>query len=111
MVEETQTPVTEEHAIEEEQRYAGPLPPEPQQTSVLAIISLATGIASWFILPIIGAVAAVITGYFAKQEIRESGGRLTGDGLATAGIVLGAVQLVLGLIALIIILALIGQAV
>ncbi|MDI7277131.1 MAG: DUF4190 domain-containing protein [Anaerolineae bacterium] len=67
----------------------------------MAIVSLVAGIAGWTILPVLGAVVAVITGHLAKREIRESPGRLTGDGLATAGLVLGYVQL--GLIALAII--------
>ena len=40
----------------------------------------------------IGVVAAVIglvLGYVAKREIRDSAGRQTGSGMATAGIVLG----------------------
>lgn len=66
-----------------------PMPSTYIQTSSLAILSLVTGIASWFILPVVGAVIAVITGYMAKNEIRSSNGQLTGDGLATTGIVLG----------------------
>jgi len=59
----------------------------------MATVSLITGIASWVVLPLIGAIIAVITGHMAKKEIRESGGTLTGDGLATAGLVLGYVQI------------------
>lgn len=70
-----------------------PSAPVPAQTSTMATVSLVTGIASWVILPLIGAVVAVITGHMAKKEIRESGGQLTGDGLATAGLVLGYIQL------------------
>ena len=33
----------------------------------------------------------------AKREIRDSQGRLTGDGMATAGLVLGYLQLVLSI--------------
>jgi hypothetical protein len=76
-------------------------------------VSLATGIAAWIILPIVGALTAVITGHLAKKEIRESSGQLGGDGFATAGIVLGYVQLVLVVIplCLIILLALMGPAI
>ena len=77
-----------------DQQYT-PLPPV-QTTSTLAIISLISGIVSWFILPFIAAVAAVITGHMAKNEIRRSNGMLSGNGLATAGLVLGYVQLGLG---------------
>ena len=73
--------------------------PEPpaQTTSTLAIVSLITGIGSWFILPFIAAIAAVITGHMAKTEIKKSNGTLGGNGMATAGLILGYVQLGLGL--------------
>jgi hypothetical protein len=75
----------------------------------MAIISLIAGIVSWIMLPLIAGIAAVITGHMAKREIRESGGRLTGDGLATAGLVLGYLNLgvtVLGVCAFLVLLAL-----
>lgn len=61
--------------------------------STLAIISLIAGITSWMIFPLIGAIAAVITGHLAKKEIRESAGMLKGSGMATAGLILGYVQI------------------
>lgn len=55
----------------------------------------------------IGSVLALVFGYRARREIRESNGSQSGDGMATAGIVLGwvgvatfflaAVLLVIGL--------------
>lgn len=80
---------------------------QPKESS-LAIASLITGILSWFLVPIFGALAAVITGHLAFNEIRESQGMLTGKGMATAGLILGYIQLgfiVLVLIALIVVLA------
>ncbi len=68
-------------------------PPVYAQTSSMATISLVAGIASWVLLPLIGAIVAVITGHMAKTEIRNSGGHLTGDGMATAGLILGYIQL------------------
>ena len=70
------------------------------RTSTLATVSLITGILCWFLLPLIGAVIAVITGHMAKNEIRQSNGLITGEGMATAGLVLGYIHLgltVLGL--------------
>ncbi len=67
----------------------------PVQTSSLAIISLISGISSWFVLPLLGAIIAVFTGHLAKKEIRESGGRLTGMEWANAGLVLGYIHLAL----------------
>jgi hypothetical protein len=99
--------VREREPIAEERYY--PPPPEPPRTSSLAVASLATGIAAWFIFPIGGAIAAVVTGYLAQNEIRESNGRLTGSAFATAGLVLGWVQIGLAIIAAIIIGALVAS--
>lgn len=63
------------------------------RTSSLALASLATGIAAWFIFPVIGAIAAIVTGFLAQDEIRSSNGRVTGSAYATAGLVLGWVQI------------------
>jgi len=68
------------------------------QTSSLAIVSVISGIASWFVLPIIGALIAVITGHMAKKEIQESAGRLSGLELANAGLVLGYVHLAVSML-------------
>jgi hypothetical protein len=68
------------------------------QTSSLAIVSLVSGIASWFLLPILGAIIAVVTGHLAKKEIHESGGRLSGEEMANAGLVLGYLHLVVSVI-------------
>ena len=68
------------------------------ETSTLAIVSLISGILSWFLFPLIGAIIAIITGHMARREIRDSQGGLTGDGMAIAGLVLGYIQLVLSLI-------------
>lgn len=67
----------------------------PQQTSVMAIISLVTGIigvlcCGWFVF----SIAAVVLGILAKKEIDQ--GLKAGRGLAVAGLVLGVIGLVLG---------------
>jgi hypothetical protein len=76
------------------------------QTNTLALVSLISGIASWVIVPIIGAIVAVITGHMAKREIRRTGEQ--GDTLATVGLVLGylhlaVVVLILGFVLLVLI--------
>ncbi len=73
-------------------------PPIAQQTSTLAIVSLVAGVLGWTFVPTLGAIVAVITGYMAKSEIRQSNGTLAGDGLATAGLVLGWLHLALAII-------------
>ena len=69
------------------------IPPVMPHNSTMAIVSLISGIVSWFLLPFIAAIVAVITGHMAKNEIKKSGGMITGNGMATAGLVLGYIQL------------------
>lgn len=83
------------------------------QTSNLALASLITGLLAWVLLPIIGAIAAIVTGHMAQSEIKKSAGRLTGNGLAIAGLVLGYGQVFLIVLplCLIVVLALLGPAI
>lgn len=67
--------------------YGGATPQAPNST--MSIISLIAGILGITFVPFLGSIAALITGYMARKEIRESAGALGGDGLATAGLVLG----------------------
>lgn len=79
--------------------------PMMKKDSTLAIISLVSGLLGWSLLPVIGAIAAVVTGHLAKKEIRESNNTLSGDGMALAGLILGYVQigaLVLGILCLLV---------
>ncbi|MBA4376206.1 MAG: hypothetical protein C0401_08555 [Anaerolinea sp.] len=69
-----------------------------KKDSALAIASLVSGLVGWTFIPLLGAIAAIITGHLAKKEIRDSGGALSGDGMALAGLILGYVQI--GLIVL-----------
>ena len=90
------------------QQYAAP-PPYGQggygpgfgapKTSPLAIVSLVTGIlgiccSTLFVL----AIAALVTGFIGRKQIQESQGQLKGNGMAIAGLVLGAVGILIGLV-------------
>lgn len=79
-----------------------------RQTSTLAVISLVFGILAWILVPVIGAIVAIITGHMARSEIRRSGGAIEGDGMAVAGLVLGYVSLLLGLAVLFFVIFVIG---
>ncbi len=69
--------------------------------SVLAIVSLVSGITGWTIFPVCGGIVAIITGHLALNEIRNSDSDVGGKGLAIAGLVLGYTCLALtGLIVL-----------
>jgi hypothetical protein len=66
----------------------------------MALISLIAGILGLTFVPFIGSIVAVITGPMAKREILESQGALGGEGLATAGIVLGWIGIGLGVLSI-----------
>ena len=58
-------------------------------TSTMAIISLIAGIVGIFFLPLIGGIAAIITGNMARRETEAFPPTASGKGLATAGMTLG----------------------
>lgn len=74
-----------------------------KRESSLAIVSLIAGIIGWTIVPFIGSIVAVITGHLAKKEIRESGGTMSGDGMALAGIILGYTMIGITLLVLVVV--------
>jgi magnesium-transporting ATPase (P-type) len=69
-------------------------------TSTLAIVSLIAGILGFMGLPIIASIVAILTGYAARNETRSVPPRASGDGLATAGIVMGWIQIGLTVVAI-----------
>ncbi len=69
-------------------------------SSSMAIVSLVAGILGFTFLPFIGSIVAVITGIMARREIEASRGALGGQGLATAGLVLGWVGVGLSVLGL-----------
>ena len=64
-------------------------------TSTMAIISLVAGLAGIFFLPLIGGVAAIITGNMARKETNTYPPTASGSGLATAGMTLGWISIIL----------------
>lgn len=70
--------------------YSGPL---AISTNPLAIASLVCSIGSWFILPIVGAIAGVVLGHVALSQIRRSDGTQDGHGMAVTGLVVGYIHL------------------
>jgi uncharacterized protein DUF4190 len=71
-----------------------PVPTGPNNG--MAIAALCCGIAGF--LCIIPAILGIIFGFVAKSQIRASGFLQRGDGMATAGIVLGIVWIVLSVV-------------
>lgn len=69
-------------------------PPGPLKLSGTATLALATGLASFVCLFGLGGILAIVLGWVAHGEIERSQGRLSGKGLASAGIGLGITNLV-----------------
>jgi hypothetical protein len=58
-------------------------------TAGKAIAALILSIVGLVLCPYVFSVLALVFGYMARGEIKRSGGRLGGDGLALAGIIIG----------------------
>ena len=76
----------------EQQNYPQNINEPVLPTSTLALISLIAGILGFTALPILGGIVALFTGYAARKETREVPAKFSGDGLATAGIIMGWIQ-------------------
>ncbi len=59
------------------------------ENNTMALVSLISSILGLTILPILGSIVGLITGYMAKKQIEESGGAEGGENLAKWGIILG----------------------
>lgn len=72
---------------------------QPQTTSGKAIAALVLGIIG---VPACGcfvfSIAAIVLGVLGRKEVDGSGGAKKGRGMATAGLILGAVSLVLAIV-------------
>lgn len=68
-------------------------PARPSSSS--AILSLIAGVLGLSLFPVLGSIVALIAGYAARREIEAAQGALGGDGLATAGIIMGWIGIAL----------------
>ena len=73
--------------------------------STLAIVSLVAALLGFTFLPVIGGIVALITGYMARNETRSIPPKASGDELATAGIIMGWIQIALFIVGVCCILA------
>ena len=76
-----------------------PRPTVPQtvpRTPPVAIWSLILAVLSFTCGWLFTAIPAVICGHIARSKIRKSGGTVGGKGIATAGLILGYIALVIG---------------
>ncbi|MDQ6686887.1 MAG: DUF4190 domain-containing protein [Actinomycetota bacterium] len=81
--------------------WGAPPPSEPQEPapSPMAVVSLVTGVAGVVCLGLfLPSIVAAVAGYLARQEIDGEPDRYTGRSLATWGMVLGLVGILLGVL-------------
>ena len=69
--------------------------PPALPTSMLALVSLISGIVGIMFVPLIGGIIAIVTGNMARKETRSFPPTHSGDGMATAGMVLGWIGIIL----------------
>ena len=76
-----------------------------QETNQLALWSMILGIASPLLcfcyVGFFTGIAAIVTGFIAKNQIKANQGRQKGDGMALAGIILGFISIALSVVAFI----------
>src|SRR5436853_444777 len=68
--------------------------PEPQ-TDGKAIGSLVCGILSLVCFSFLTGIPAIVLGHISRSSIRNSMGRLKGEGMALAGLIMGYISIVL----------------
>ncbi len=83
-------------------------PAASRETNPWAIVSIIASILSWLGLFGLGGIVGVIAGIVARNQIRDSAGRQEGDGLALAGIIVGAANIILVCIGLMCVVVAIG---
>ena len=79
----------------DQQNYPQTVNPDLLPSSPLAVVSLISAILGFTFVPVIGTIVALVTGYMARNETRAIPPRASGDGLATAGIIMGWIQVAL----------------
>ena len=78
------------------------------KTNAMAIISLISGLVSWFFLPFVAAIVAIVTGHMARGQIKNSYGSESGDGLAIAGLILGYLNIAMSCVGILLFIVFFG---
>lgn len=79
-----------------------------RETNVLAILSLIAGILGWTLLPVVGSLAAIVTGHIARGQIRREPHRYDGAGLAIGGLILGWSSVIIAVLTVVVIVLFFG---
>jgi Domain of unknown function (DUF4190) len=90
--------------------YGSGSSPGTAPTAGKAVAALVSGIAGLAVCAPVG-IAAVVLGNQARREIAASGGRLQGDGMAQAGLIMGWIAIglmILGLVIFVVVVATAG---
>lgn len=92
--------------------WAPVVPPQRlPQASSNAIVALVLAIASWFVLPVIAAIVALILASKATNEIRASNGWLTGEGMALAAKILSWINIAVWTVVVLVFVAIVIAAI
>lgn len=94
------TPPPAQPAYGGQPAYGAPAPAGPQ-TAGKATTSLVLGIVSLFLCGLLSGIPAIFLGISARKDIRQSNGRLTGDGLAMGGVVTGIIGTLLSIVGIV----------
>jgi hypothetical protein len=70
-------------------------------SDTMAILSLVSGILGFFLLPIVGPIAAIVAGNIALNQYKELAQPNNNEGLARAGVILGWIALAIWGLALV----------
>jgi hypothetical protein len=90
---------------------SGYAPTMQAQTNAWAVISLVSSVLAWVGLFGVGGVVGVIAGIVARNQIKASNGAQTGDGIALAGIILGATNIAITCIGILCVMAIFGASI
>lgn len=84
--------------------YGGPPAGVPGygKTDGMAVAALVCGILSFVCFGPLTGIAAIILGVLSRKRIDQSGGTLTGRGMATTGLVLGSIAVAITVIVLLV---------
>ena len=67
--------------------------PSSLPTSTLAVVCLISGVLGLLFFPFVGGIVAIVTGNMARKETRSIPPTHSGDGMATAGMIMGWLSL------------------